>query len=158
MDSKVEMYLNRARTEMDSAQVLFEVSNQKEKKDEFSLAEGATFYSGVISHAYYAIFYCAKAMLLSKKIETESPEIHKKTFEEFKKAFIDTGLLDVKLLLIYKEMIVRAEGLLEIYRTEKKKRGDFTYNTIPQANKDPAEESISHAKEFFKHCNTFLSD
>ncbi len=157
MDSKVEMYLNRARTEMDSAQVLFEVSNQKEKKDEFSLEEGATFYSGVISHAYYAIFYCAKAMLLSKKIETEAPEIHKKTFEEFKKVFIDTGLLDVKLLIIYKEMIVRAEGLLEIYRAEKKKRGDFTYNTIPQANKDPAQESISHAKEFFKNCNACLS-
>ena len=157
MDSKAEMYLKRARTELESAEILFEVSNKREIRESFSIDEDSTFYSGAISHAYYSIFYCAKAMLLTKKIETESPEIHKKTYEAFKKAFIDTGILDAKLLIIYKEMIVRAETLLEIYRLEKKKRGDFTYNTIPQANKYPAHESIKHAKEFFKHCNAYLT-
>ncbi len=53
-------------------------------------------------------------------------------------------------------MIVRAETLLEIFKTEKRKRGDFTYNTIPQANVEPAEESIKNAKEFIKHCNVYL--
>ena len=96
-------------------------------------------------------------MLLTKHIQTEAPEIHKKTFDTFKEVFIDTGLLDTKLLVIYRAMIVRAEALLEIYKAEKRKRGDFTYNTIPQANRDPAEESIKHAKEFFKHCDAYLS-
>jgi uncharacterized protein (UPF0332 family) len=95
-------------------------------------------------------------MLLTKNIETESPEVHKKTLDAFKKEFIDTGLLDAKLLIIYKQMIIRAETLLEIFKTEKKKRGDFTYNTIPQANIEPAEESINNAKEFIKHCNSYL--
>jgi uncharacterized protein (UPF0332 family) len=45
-------------------------------------------------------------------------------------------------------------NLLEMYKQEK--RGDFTYNTIPQANKEPAEDSIKHAKDFYKHCNAFL--
>lgn len=66
--------------------------------------------------------------------------------------------MDVKLLMIYKEMIIRAETLLEIYKEEKKKRGNFTYNTIPQANMAPAKESIENAKLFFKHCNTYLSN
>jgi len=158
MDSKAEMFMKRARTEIDSASILFEVSNKKDQKDIFKIDEDETFYSGAISHAYYAIFYCAKAMLLTKKIETDSPEIHRKTFDAFKKEFIDTGAMDAKLLIIYKQMIVRAEALLEIYRQEKRKRGDFTYNTIPQANKDPAQESIKHAKDFYKHCNTYLSD
>ena len=83
--------------------------------------------------------------------------MHKKTLEHFKNEFIDSGLLDTRLLIIYKQMIIRAETLLEIFRTEKRKRGIFTYNTIPQANVEPAEESIKNAKEFIKHCNAYLS-
>jgi len=158
MDSKAEIYLKRARSEIDSAIILFESSAKKETLESLSINPDSTFYSGAISHSYYAIFYCAKAMLLSKNNTTEPPEIHKKTFEEFKNIFIDTGLLDVKLLTIYKEMIVRSEDLLEIYKDEKRKRGNFTYNTIPQANRAPAEESIENAKFFFKHCNAYFSN
>ncbi len=157
MDSKVEMYLNRAKTELETAEILEKVSKDKNTKDEFDISPESTYYSGVISHAYYAIFYSAKAMLLSKRIETEAPEVHKKTLNLFKLEFIDSGLLDARLLVIYKQMIIRAETLLEIFRTEKKKRGDFTYNTIPQANAEPAGESIKNAKEFIKHCNTYLN-
>jgi uncharacterized protein (UPF0332 family) len=157
MDSKAEMFIKRARTEIDSAYILFEVSNRKELKEMLEISEEETCYSGAISHSYYAIFYCAKAMLLTKKIETDAPEVHKKTFDEFKKAFIDTGAMDAKLIMIYKEMIVRAETLLEIYKQEKNKRGNFTYNTIPQANREPAFESIKHAREFFKHCTAYMS-
>src|SRR3989338_7459388 len=128
MDSKVKLYLKRARTEMNMATLLLKTSNNKILND-FDIPEDETFYSGVISHAYYSIFYSAKAMLLTKNIETIAPEVHKKTLEAFKTAFIDTGILDAKLLMIYKQMIIRAETLLEIFRAEKKKRGDFTYNT-----------------------------
>ncbi|MBU4245720.1 MAG: HEPN domain-containing protein [Nanoarchaeota archaeon] len=158
MDSKAEMYLKRARTEIDSAILLFEASNRKDLLASLSLDVSDTFFSGAVSHSYYAIFYSAKAMLHSKNIDTKPPEIHKKTFEAFKTAFIDSGILNVKLLMIYKEMIIRAETLLEIYKEEKKKRGNFTYNTIPQANLTPAKESIENAKLFFKHCNTYLSN
>jgi uncharacterized protein (UPF0332 family) len=156
MDSKVEIYLKRARTEIDSAILLFETSGNQ-VLNQFNIDPNDTFYSGVISHAYYSIFYCAKAMLLSKKIETSAPEVHKKTFKMFKKIFINTGLLDKKLFEIYNEMIIKADTLLEIFKTEKKKRGDFTYNTIPQANKSPAQESIENSKTFYRHCNTYLS-
>lgn len=156
MDSKVEMYLKRARTEIDSATILFKSSNNP-ILNQFDIDQSETFYSGVISHAYYPIFYSAKAMLLSKKIETTAPEIHKKTFKMFKKTFINTGLLDKKLFEIYNEMIIKADTLLQIFKAEKKKRGDFTYNTIPQANKDPAQISIENSKTFYRHCNTYLS-
>mgnify|MGYP001606645622 CR=1 FL=1 len=156
MDSKVEMYLKRARTEMDSAILLFQTSANP-VLNQFNIDPNDTFYSGVISHAYYSIFYCAKAMLLSKNIETYSPEIHKRTIKMFKKTFIDTGLLDKKLFEIYNEMIIKADILLQIFKAEKKKRGDFTYNTIPQANKAPAQESIENSKTFYTYCNSYLS-
>lgn len=157
MDSKVEMYLNRAKTELETAEILFEVSMNGSAKHNFPIAVDATYYSGVISHGYYGVFYSAKAMLLTRKIETGAPEVHRKTLDAFKTEFIDSGLLDAKLLVIYKQMMVRAETLLEIFKTEKKKRGDFTYNTIPQANREPAEESIQNAKEFIKHCHSYLT-
>ncbi len=154
MDSKAEMYIKRAKTELETAEILYTVS--KEKPQNFNISSESTYYSGTISHSYYAIFYSAKAMLLTKNIETKAPEIHKKTLDAFEKEFIQSGLLDARLLVIYRQMIIRAETLLEIFKTEKKKRGDFTYNTIPQANIEPAQESIKNAKEFIKHCNTYL--
>ena len=156
MDSKVELYIKRARTEMNMAILLLESSNNK-ILHEFNIPEDETFYSGVISHCYYSIFYCAKAMLLTKRIDTKAPEVHKKTLNAFKEQFINTGILDTKLFLIYKKMIVKAESLLEIFKVEKRKRGDFTYNTIAQANIEPANKSLENAKTFFKHCNAYLN-
>lgn len=156
MDSKVELYLKRSRTEMNMGILLLKSSGNALLND-FDIPEDETFYSGVISHCYYSIFYSAKAMLLTKGIDTKAPEVHKKTIDEFKKQFIDTGILDMKLLMIYKKMIVKAESLLLIFKSEKKKRGDFTYNTIAQANIDPANESLDHAKIFYKHCNAYLT-
>lgn len=156
MDSKVELYLKRARTEMNMGVLLLKSSGNKLLND-FDIPEDETFYSGVISHCYYSIFYSAKAMLFTKGIDTKAPEVHKKTLDEFKKHFIDSGILDMKLLLIYKKMIVKAESLLQIFKSEKKKRGDFTYNTISQANVEPANESLKNAKTFFKHCNAYLN-
>ena len=115
-----------------------------------------TFYSGVISHAYYSIFYAAKSILLTKNIKTYAPEIHKKTYEAFKEQFVDSGIIDIGLLNIYKKMIVRADELLQIFKDEKWKRGHFTYKTIPQANKEPAEESINNASKFIKNIKVII--
>jgi len=148
MDSMVEIFMERANNEFLSAQSLKKLTEEPKLKEALELPADITFYSAVISHSYYAIFYSAKAILLTKNIRTFSPEIHKSTFEEFKKHFVDTGVLDVKLLEIYKKMVVRADELLGIFKKEKKKRGDFTYTTIPQANKEPADDSLKNSKIF----------
>ena len=74
-----------------------------------------TYYSAVINHCYYSIFYGAKSYLLKKKIKVSSPEEHRKTFEEFKK-FVESKELDVELLKIYKEALVKSEYLLGIFK------------------------------------------
>jgi len=146
--SLIEMYLDRANNEIMAAGSLKRLSEQEEDKISFDLPGDISFYSSVILHSYYAIFYAAKAILLTKDIETKSPEVHKKTFAEFKENFVDTKELDVSFLKIYRKMIVRADELLEIFRDEKWKRGHFTYQTIPQANKGPAEDSLKNSKFF----------
>ena len=113
-------------------------------------------YSIVIAHSYYSIFYSAKAILIKNEIRTEAPEVHKKTIEAFERYLVSTGKLDLELLKIYQKMIIRADTLLEIFSLEKRKRGEFTYQKLPQANKEPAEESLSNASFFFKHINKIL--
>ena len=148
MDSMVKIFLERADNELLAAKSLKRISDEPELKTDFKLSEKVTFYSSVISHCYYSIFYSAKAILLTKGIKTESPEVHRKTFDEFKKNLVDSGVLDVKLLEIYKKLVIRADSLLEIFKDEKWKRGNFTYKTIPQANKEPAEDSLKNAITF----------
>lgn len=148
MDSRVKLYLERAENEFRLAKALFNLSKTERIKIRLEANPEDTFYSAVISHCYYVIFYITKAILLTKNMQTKPPEIHKKTFEEFKRNFVDTGILDVELLKIYSKMIVRADELLGLFAKEKWKRGHFTYHTIAQANIKPAIESIENAKKF----------
>ncbi|MBI3412852.1 MAG: HEPN domain-containing protein [Candidatus Aenigmarchaeota archaeon] len=152
----VEIFIDRANNELLAAESLKKLSEEAVLKKQFQLPTKITFYSSVISHSYYAIFYAAKAILMKKGIKTSAPEIHKKTIEEFEKNLVKTGILDVKLLEIYKTMAVRADGLLEIFKDERWKRGNFTYNTIPQANREPSEDSLSNAKLFVSNISRVI--
>jgi len=148
MDSQVSLLIERADTELLLAEKIKILTEDAKIKELLNIKREKTFYSSVIAHAYYSIFYSAKAILLAKGIITSSPDIHKRTFEAFKTELVDTGILDVKLLEIYKKLVIRADALLEIFKGEKWKRGNFTYHSIPQANKEPAEDSLANAKLF----------
>ncbi|MBI2576150.1 HEPN domain-containing protein [Candidatus Woesearchaeota archaeon] len=148
MDLTIRNYLARSENEIVLAASIKKLSDDPDAKKFFQIDGSLTFYSSVIAHSYYSIFYAAKAILLAKGIETGSPDAHKKTLDAFKEHLVDSGFLDVKLFEIYKKMVVRAEALLGIFKAEKKERGDFTYNTIPQANQEPAEDSLRNAKTF----------
>jgi uncharacterized protein (UPF0332 family) len=148
MDSMVRLYARRAENELKLAEIIFHISGNNELKTRLKANEEDTFYSASISHAYYSIFYSAKALLLTKGIKTESPEIHKKTYDEFKSNFVDTGELDIELLKIYKAMLVSADELLSLFKEEKRNRGHFTYQTVAQANMPYADNSIKNARKF----------
>ena len=148
MDSGVKLYLERGENEFRLAKAIFNLSDKEYLKKQLEVNPKDTFFSAVISHCYYAIFYSAKALLSTKNITPKSPDIHKKTYEEFKLNFVDTGKLDIELLKIYNKMIIRADELLGLFAQEKWKRGHFTYHTIAQANIEPAKESIENAKKF----------
>jgi uncharacterized protein (UPF0332 family) len=157
MKSLSELYLERAENELVTAQILFQISNNlKLQKEIFKLEEEFTFYSSVIGHSYYSIFNSAKAILAENNIETRSPEVHKKTLEAFEIHLVRTGKLDIELLKIYKKIVLKAEELLGIFSLERNKRGRFTYKKLPQANIEPAKESLNNANLFFKNINKIL--
>ena len=153
MDLNISLYLQRSENEIDLANVVYIVTNDKKlQKEVFHLEKVQTFYSGVITHSYYSIFYAAKAYLLSKGIKTSPPSEHKKTFEHFRN-LARRGVIRNDLLKIYEQEYIKAETLLKIFKSEKGKRGHFTYQRIAQANKEPAEVSMKNAGIFFKYIN-----
>ncbi len=154
-DRKEILYLERAKNELDLAKAIFKISTNSNFKLELELKEDTTFYSNVIGNSYYSVFYAAKALLHLKNIITLPPEEHKKTLEAFEKLTL-SGEIDVKLLTIYKSVVITADELLGIFKKEKAKRGTFTYKTLPQANQEPAQESVKNAEIFVKNINLIL--
>jgi uncharacterized protein (UPF0332 family) len=150
MDIRVNGYLERAENELILANANFSISTEKEIKNKLGISLNKTFFNNVISGSYYAIFYSAKAFLISLQIITEAPEEHKKTYYEFKK-IVESKKLNKRLAEIYEEESGKAETLLKIFFYEKKNRGRFTYNINANANKPFAERSIKNARFF---CST----
>ena len=154
-DRKEILYLNRAKNELDLANAVFKISTETKFKLDLELKEDSTYFSNVISNSYYCIFYSAKAFLYTKGITTSVPDEHRKTLEEFEKLTF-SGEIDVELLTIYKSVVIKADELLGIFRKEKAKRGEFTYQKLPQANQEPAKESLDNAEKFFKNINLII--
>lgn len=154
-DRKEVLYLNRAKNELDLANAVFKISTETRFKLDLELKEDSTFFSNVINNSYYCIFYSAKAFLHTKGIITTAPEEHRKTLEEFEK-LAASGQIDEELVRIYKDIVVKAEELLGIFAKEKSKRGKFTYRMLPQANLEPAKESLENAEKFYKNINLIV--
>lgn len=155
MDSRVDLYLIRAEDEFLLAEKDLKISINIQLKETLGIPKEKTFFYSVITHAYYSIFYSAKAYLLSKGIETKPPEEHKKTYKIFTK-FVKEGILDKELLKIYEEEIIKADSLLKIFEIEKKKRGIFTYNIRSEANLPYANESIENSRKFVSAIKVIL--
>jgi len=151
MDSDTKLYLERAENELRLAEIIMQLSlNPNIQTNIPQINKTDTYFSSVISHAYYSIFYTAKAYLIMKGIIIKVPNEHKKTYNQFKK-LVSQGIIDKELLILYEEVLVKAEKLLGIFKVEKKKRGEFTYQRIAQANLEPAKESLDNSKTFLKH-------
>ncbi len=147
MDSEVKLYLQRAENKIILAKTNFDISLSKELKNLLKITNNHTFFNDVISECYYAIFYTAKAYLLSKNIKTSMPEEHKKTYKEFEK-FVNSGSLNKEVLDIYETETEKANTLLKIFKSEKKKRGRFTYDVNSNANIPYAKESLDNVIKF----------
>lgn len=155
MDLKDEVLIERAEHEIAVSELLDKLSEDIPERAALNITSGTTFYSAVISHAYYAIFYSAKYYLLSKNVTIPEQGQHNFVYQRFKK-LVKTGELDKELLEIYEDAKVKAETLLLILEDEEEKRTEYTYKTYPQANKEPAEKSIENAKFFVAHIKKFV--
>src|SRR3989344_5739129 len=157
MNTIFKLHLEKAENELILAKIILDISqNTSVQKELFKIEKDHTFYSAVISHSYYCIFNCAKAILIYNSVKTDLPSVHQRTLQAFDKFLVQTGKLDKELLRIYEDVAYKADFLLDIFFLEKEKRGRFTYQELPEANLQPAKESIKNAEIFFKSINNIL--
>jgi uncharacterized protein (UPF0332 family) len=64
MDSDTKLYLQRAQNELKLAEIVMQISVYKDIQANIpEIDKPDTFFSSVITHSYYSIFYTAKAYL-----------------------------------------------------------------------------------------------
>ncbi len=96
-------------------------------------------YDFAVSRAYYAMFYCAKAMLLTKEVTTKK---HSSTISLFCEKFVKSGKFSEEL----------ASYLIDAFR--KRQIGDYDVFIVP--TKDDAEDLINKADLFVKEVKYWL--
>ncbi|MCC6499504.1 MAG: HEPN domain-containing protein [Anaerolineales bacterium] len=120
MDSPAEMnspatWLELAESKLDDARRIFEIG----------------LYNDAVSRAYYAMFYAAKAALLSEGLDLRR---HSSAVTKFRELFVITGRVDAE----YLRYLGRAQSARE--------RSD--YAPFATLNKEGAEEIFNAASAF----------
>ena len=116
-------YLDVSKDKLDSAEILF-----KYKK-----------YDDSISRAYYAVFHCAQALLLSLGVRAES---HSGVRQLFGLHFIKKGILNKKFGRYLKNL------------KDERENGDYGIFTLIE--KQDAQKALKEAEEFIKATEKYL--
>lgn len=98
------------------------------------------YYSVAVSRAYYAMFYCAKALLLK---QGQSFSKHSAVIAAFGKEFAKTRQLDPQL----------HRHLLDAFRL----RQSADYDQFVEISAEQTEEQIRRAREFLAAAANYLS-
>ncbi|GAG33537.1 unnamed protein product [marine sediment metagenome] len=99
------------------------------------------YYDFAVSRAYYAMFYCTQAVLMSKNLSFSK---HSAVIATFGRDFIKTGIFNQEL---YKAL----RNAFEARQT-----GD--YFTTEQISKERCQETIESAKSFISETESYLKD
>lgn len=119
----LEGYLDASKDKLDSARILYE--NKK--------------FADAVSRAYYAVFHCAQALLLSIGVKAIS---HAGVRQLFGLHFIKKGVLDKKLGKYLKNL------------KDERENGDYGIFTL--IDREDAQKAIAEAKEFIEGTESYL--
>lgn len=125
MRDEIKELINKAKRSINVAQKLY----QDEEYD-FS-----------VSRAYYAMFYMAEAVLLTKDLSFSR---HSGVISAFGQYFVKDGIFDEK----YQKMLSEASKIRNI--------GDYDFNE--KVSKKECEKEIKEAGEFLKETEKFLTN
>lgn len=161
----VDFFLSNAKKSLTSANVLYDLSTDKDMQEK----TGYTNFDGflwVVNTCYYSMFYMARALLESEGIKIKSDmSIHSVTFDAVINFFYLNGKLQKKLIEEFAESLEeaaeilgrqKADLLMEDYFFEKGKRAIFTYRTEEIVIKAKAKTSLERARRFIKEIRKII--
>ncbi len=112
-----------------------------EALDAAALTLNHGFYSVVINRAYYAIFYAASALLLTKGISRSK---HSGVISAFRKHFVKSGLVEAEYSHLYGDVMDARVG----------SDYDVTFESDPET----ARERLDDARRFVGRAASYLFD
>lgn len=122
---EIEFLIERARKYLISAEILLDAED----------------YESSVSRTYYAMFYSAQAMLLTRNLSFSS---HKGVISAFGEHFVNPGVFP------------REMGR-ELHRTfEKRQLGDYEYTFV--IKRGEAEQILANGKHFVEQIAQYLRD
>ena len=122
---------------MNEIEKLIKKATEDIKVAELLISEG--YYRIAVSRLYYAMFYIAEAILLSKKLSYSS---HYAVISFFNKEFVKTGVFDKK----YYESLEMAFNL--------RQNGDYEIDVV--ITEEQTKNILSEAKEFLEEAKKYL--
>lgn len=121
----IQLYLDRAHLDLEAAKV--------------NIREG--YHAVAVTRAYYAIFYAATALLLSKGIWRSK---HSGVMATFRQHFIKPGLIEVE--------------YSDIYGNAFDTRLDSDYDMTATMDKDIAKDTLTDARRFVARAEGYLRE
>lgn len=155
-----DFFLANSKKSFDSAKVLKDISDDSKLQETLGYPnfDGSLW---TINASYYSMFYMARALLESSGIKIKSDSstqsIHQIVFQALVYFFYINKRLEKKLIEDFREAIQesgeilgkeKAKKLVEEYKSEKDKRGIFTYELGQIAMQNKAKTSLERAKFF----------
>ncbi len=155
-----DFFLENSRKSFDSARVLMDLSINPKLQETlgYSNFDGSLW---TINASYYSMFYMVRGLLenfgIKIKSDSNTQSIHQMVFQALIYFFYMNKRLERKLIEDFHEAIQesseilgkeKAKKLVEEYKSEKDKRGIFTYELGQIAMQNKAETSIKRAKFF----------
>ncbi|MFC1774952.1 hypothetical protein ACFLZN_01405 [Nanoarchaeota archaeon] len=161
----IPFFLNNAKNSLDTARLLFKVTNDEKLRDDLGFPE-LDSYLWVINSSYYSMFYITRALLTSRGIAIKtSQSIHVITYHALVHYFYATEKLQKQLVDDFEDAGSEASVLLgqekakqlviELYR-EKEKRSTFTYELGVSAMKSKARTSLERATRYNEELRKIL--
>ncbi len=93
-------------------EIALHIENAREMLKVAQLLLDNDFYTSAVNRAYYAVFYAANALLITKKLSSSK---HSGVISLFRQYFVKTGLIDPEYSKIYGRMLEgRREGDYEL--------------------------------------------
>ena len=163
-------FLDNSRKSFDSAKVLMDISTNLKLQEEL----GYPNFDGnlwTINASYYSMFYMVRGLLESSGIKIKSDSatqsIHQIVFQSLVYFFYMNKRLEKKLIEDFHEAILesgeilgkeKAKKLVEDYKSEKDKRGIFTYELGQIAMQNKAKTSLERAKLFNQEIRKIINN
>ncbi len=160
----VGFFMTNANSSLETASVLFQVSDDSATKASLEMDTNFESYLWVIVSSYYSMFYAATALLASQGIKARGEIVHKVTADALIHFFISNKKFaklmaeyeeakDVSLELVGREELLKridskANELILAFERERRKRSKFQYDVGVSAKRGYAETSLNRAKEF----------